>query len=277
VEPKHWLKTAIMVAALIPGLIVGLVAKAIALGDRTIRKDIQVAVDYRETQVAIQTADQSLIAPYKEITAASKQFYRHLEANWEKKADIWKEEETQKKFSELFTKQAAFMDLLFTELSRVAKNDPKRMAEILSMQPHSYASEPLFAYFYFIDSLWGSYDNARNLLTHKGPNNQYGPRYAYHRELLTAESEAPFFSEGTLQSGWRKLYNEKAAKLDELRPTADGTMQSIRYFIALRLDGIDSRCAAKVDDTPLAGAANCFVTLPGCPSMNRPARLKEIR
>lgn len=272
---RSFAKTILSIASFVPALILGVIGKAIALTNSTVRNDISNTSSYFNLHTQIKASNQVLAPKIKELMSDTHKFYKYLLDNMAKGEGIWDEEATLTQFEAVFQKTSLFMDTLFDELAVCAKHDAKKMAELLSYQPHSYKSEPLFCFGFFTSSIWGLYEDARNCRHYIDPKTvswSRSGRIPFIGSELTAKNETPYFTEGSRQHAWRILYNKHASKLDDPIYTSN-EQKTMRDYVK-EYDVGDNRCNVRKDEERVVGKLGRFIALPGCPTMDLPESLK---
>ncbi len=272
---KNWKKTLLMIAMFIPGLILGVIAKAIALCSSVVRGDLKIASEYLQILTENKISNETLAPKHRALDKDCTAFCNYLKSHSEKGAAIWDQEETIKSFDALFKNAASFMCELFSELERCGKKDPLQMAKLLSWQPQE-KNDPIFCWCYFRSSLWAVYEFARNRRYPSTYTNQWKETVScWTMQDLTSETVEPFYKEGTPQNSWRKLYNELASKLGVKYPSSEANKEpkSMRDYLHQNNDGTDRRCSVTLDYGPLPKFMQ-FIPLPGCPTLRLPEILK---
>lgn len=207
---KDWKKTAAAVAFLVPGLLLGIMAKLLVYLDPSAWR--------RDT--AILTFDQD---PHP-LTGIISLEVSH--ARLEKLAADIKNRMTDKKVwsDPMFVEQvSAFMEaaydemeLYYSHLEKKAGGDRDKMAATMqgAYDDEETADSADYTFTYFYDSLTEMYHLARSYASITASPDQRG-RKVFHFSPLTAFEEEPFFEPGTFQYRWRELYNSFCQKLDE--------------------------------------------------------------
>lgn len=215
-QPRNWVKTAAAILFLVPGILLGMVAKLLdyALFDST-----------RADCVAVETFDQNPCSLQENISL------NLSHARLDKMATSLKDRMTSK---EVWTNPAfiaevsSFMEAAYQEIEMFYEHLEERYDKDSSQIARAMAQDQLcdvdgkedktgqfYFYFYFYNSLTEIYHLARSCTYLENHAIQKGAKIV-HFSSLTDEDQVPYFTPDTPQYHWRMLYNQFCNKLDEI-------------------------------------------------------------
>jgi hypothetical protein len=199
--------TILKVILLVPQLLVGLVAKTIALGSSEVRANISSAMTLLK-----QKEENELLADRYKALKLVIDSCTHLLSG--KGKAYWKNEACIHVWDLLMQDAVRKMDELTSRVAEVAKQDPKVMMELI-MQPWGDDGDHLYSHCFFNDSLWHIYEMARNFCVINPDGTITAAEYDPADEVI-------FFDGKSKQNAWRNQFNALLEKFETYK-SADGT------------------------------------------------------
>ncbi len=229
-DQKNWPASLKMAVLVLPGLAVGTAAAAAALARWCLSLDFPnlCSALFKESQDSFYSKEDKtnlFTAPMYELTTefSPNQSHAALHAKWSAliscvtSPDRWKDAAVRTEFGQILEEAYKEMNLVFQHAAKAAGNDPAKMAKLMSAQyiytnrgPENYCR----AFFY--GSIGGMYYAVRTSLWFEKNENDF--RWVFDgREIdrsLSSKNTKPFFTPGTPEYRWRRLYNDACGFID---------------------------------------------------------------
>lgn len=234
---KNMFVTALAVAALVPGLICGVLLRlfAVILGDYKEMRSI-VEQFYQQRLVLPQPPPNVNLEQYREqILPLSNQLRDRIGQD----SAIWQNPEFVQDFSNAMENAYRYSEIYFRQLSQECNADPRAMVDRMILQPQNdtVGNRQNFCHTFFYLPLL--YTQARGCVSHitTQERERYGmeddePSFLRPAPSLSEAQQAPYFQPGTPQYRWRELHNAFCDKLDalKLRPLLNGIQNGDKRF-----------------------------------------------
>jgi hypothetical protein len=217
---KTWIKTASAVAFLVPGILLGLVAKFLSYAFSSARSNFQITREFD-------------LQPFTPPTLSDAEMQTSLEDSYRKLSplylaiikkmgskDIWKDDAFIKDVTVFMEESYKTMLIYFSQLSARHHGNPKKMAEVMIRQNFRSAEErkedlTVYSYPYFYESLTDMYHIARSCPGLMPSPWEEGEQTFDFPSPLTEENQKPYFNPQNVQYRWRQLYNRFCQMLDD--------------------------------------------------------------
>jgi hypothetical protein len=209
--PRTYLGMALAIATFIPGLIFGILAKALnSLGNRY-RNDQAFLKQFLHVKPSLPSA------PAMTLDAYLQNFWPKIDALRNQIKDdeaIWKDGGFIQECSQIMEEGYASMELYFRQLAKECNSDPVLMKEQMIMQPQNREtpSQDYSHTFFIFSKLYHQARSCATQLDRKTWADPMGmgdhePMPIREKEFLTEEDQEPYFNPTKPQYRWRQLYN----------------------------------------------------------------------
>jgi hypothetical protein len=229
---KTWPTSLKMVVLIVPALIVGTIAAVVAMVEwyfsgtlpslrSALTEEAEVAPVYTKADAA-----DPFVAPTYELRAdfSPNKSHEALHGRWFAfiskltSADSWKDPAIRSEFGEILEEAYKEMNLIFQHAAKAAGNDPARMAELMIAQ-HVYSDRDgenyCRAFFYgSIGPIFNAVRTRKYFEKADGGGLSQVRNWDHHRDALSWKNAKAFFTSGTPEYRWRRLYNDACALMD---------------------------------------------------------------
>lgn len=223
---KHWTKTAAAIVLLVPGLLMGIMARFLDhFFFQTTRADFAVLEKFDQNPFPVEEGiflDVSHARLDKMATVIKDQMCSK---------SMWKNRDFISQVTSFMEAAYQEIEMFFEEIEERYEGDPARMARAMAQEgPNDKDPYSLYFPFYFYGSLTEMYHYARSC-AYLEDSLFGGGRKKINFPSLIDEDQDPYFTSGTPQFHWRQLYNDFCDKLNEIDGLCDHLKKEDERFI----------------------------------------------
>jgi hypothetical protein len=216
---------------LLPGVFVGAIVTIAAIAEWCLRCQFPYLrselVDAAETQIYTQADQATPFTPPTYVLPPSfsiNQSHAALRRRWYDfcsritSSDKWQDPAIRREFGEILADAHQEMHLLFQHAARAAGNEPQRMAQLMEDQ-HVW-SDPdgeNYCRAFFYSSIGPMFYAVRMAEYYQRDGDRLFPARDFYPQMETQlkwENAKPFFTPGTPEYRWRRLYNDACGLID---------------------------------------------------------------
>ena len=219
-ERRTYLGTALAIAALVPGIILGLLAKALNSLKVSYANDMALVKRFLQAEIHLPAAPANISLDHYHADFCLKMnaLYNQIKAD----ERIWQDANFIQECSLVMEDGYAYMELYFRQLATECNHDAKLITEQMILQPQNRGvpGQDYCHTFFLFSTLYHHVRGCSTQLNRDEWGDAMGigadePMPVRQKDLLKEEDQEPYFNPTKPQYRWRQLYNAFCKLVDK--------------------------------------------------------------